>query len=281
MQFSLSSIPKPKLIFAATMLAVFFGVGIAYNLAREIPKPPVLLLVNTLTLAGRGDLEPLHMVMLHDSSLKEMVTELGKVSPVDIFAKQPQVDMKVADILFRWAEADMAEKGAYGPYIDARVASFLRKIGSVPASFMPGTAIPIKDATNLTQLWFKVFDHYRIRLLAQTAGQKIFDGKIVYNMNTDALSIGGPISPVFVAALQEELQTANNSGEQMRSFLDFIDGTKGFSTLSEKEQDMIMSIEVKQTPEAVHAEFPIAISGQTPHVTMPGKDKLPPVNATP
>lgn len=281
MQFSLSSIPKTKVIFAATMLAVFFGVGIANYLAKEIPKPPVLLLVNTLTLAGRGDLDPLHMVMLHDNSLREMVAELGKVSPVDIFAKESQVDMKVADILFRWAEADMAEKGAYGPYIDARVASFLRKIGSVPASFMPGTEIPIKDATNLTQLWFKVFDHYRIRLLAQTAGQKIFDGKIVYNMNTNALSIGGPISPAFVAAFQEELQTAKNSGEQMRAFLDFIDGTKGFSTLSEKEQDMIMGIEVKTAPEAAHADFPAALPDLTSHTTIPGQDKLPAVNAIP
>lgn len=282
MQFSLSaikSIPKTKVIFALTMVAIFCGVGIANQLAKEIPKAPVLMLMNTLTLAGRGNLEPLHMVTMHDASLKEMVDELGTVPPVDIFSKETAVNLKVANILFRWAEADMVEKGAYGQYIDARVAAFLRKIGSVPASFMPGTEIPVKDATNLTQLWFKVFEHYRIRLLAQTAGQSIYEGKTVYNMNTDALTINGTISPVFIGALREELQTARNSGEQMRAFLDFVDSTKGFTKLSDKEQDMIMSIEVKKSPDNAHADIPAQSGAQ--HGATTGENHLPPVTATP
>lgn len=280
MKINLPPVSKQKIVLIGTMVVIFIGVGVAQTLFKKLPtdQVPILMIMDTLTLAGHGDLAPLHMVAAKDNTLKKMIDDLSATPAVDMFSKQHDVDTKVADLLFRWAEADMAQKGSYGPYIDARVASFLRRMGSLPASFSPGTEIPIKDATNLTQLWFKVFDRYRIRLLAQTAGRSIYDGGVSYNLNTDMLTISHPISPTFIRSFQEELQTAGNSGEQMRALLDFIDATKGFDKLTDQEQDLIMSVEVKKPLNNVQAKLP---EGTVPVPAMPGKDKLPPINATP
>lgn len=275
MQFSLTSISKQKLIFGLSMIAIFCAIGLANHYYKELPKAPILMVMNTLTLDGRGDLQPLHMVAGKDVRLQEMITKLSAVPASQIFTHESDVNLMVAEILFRWAEADMAQSGAYGPYIDARVAAFLKKIGSVPASYTPGTQIPIKDATNLTQLWFKVFDHYRIRLLAQTAGEAIYGGHVTYDLNRDKLIITGAVSPDFIHAFQFELLKSTNSGEHMRALLDFIDATKGFNTLTDQEQDLIMSVEVHKNPIA------LTTPGQTQIGKLPGKDKLPPVTAVP
>jgi hypothetical protein len=280
MQFTLPALSKQKLILVAAIVILVCGVGVGVSqlFFKKQPEASVPVTVDTLTLAGRGDLQPLHIVAAKDNTLQNMLKGLSAIPAPQIFSKGQEVDMKVADLLFRWAEADMAQKGEYGPYIDARVAAFLKKIGSVPASFSPGSEIPIKDATNLTQLWFKVFERYRIRLLAQTAGKPIYDGGISYSLTTDALTVSKPISPAFIRDFQEELQKSNNSGEQMHALLDFIDATKGFDKLTDQEQDLIMSVEVKKPLASVQAKLP---EGAMPAPSMPGKNKLPPINATP
>ncbi|MDB5492365.1 MAG: hypothetical protein JWO78_2214 [Micavibrio sp.] len=271
--FTVPKMSRQTAILFLTMVVLFCGIGASGFFFKKLPQAPVLMIMDTLTLAGRGDLQPLHMVAAKDSTLLNMLKDLTNTPAAEIFSKHQEVDMKVADLLFRWAEADMAQKGEYGPYIDARVASFLKRIGSVPSSFTPGSEIPIKDATNLTQLWFKVFDRYRIRLLAQTSGKAIYDGGVSYNLNTDALTISKPISPAFLKDFQSELQKSNNSGDQMRAFLDFVDATKGFDKLTDAEQDMIMGVEVKKPVASAH--------GVSATPGMPGKDKLPAINATP
>jgi len=278
MQFSVPTFSKKTLILIGVGVVSVMVCGIAATQFLPKPKheaPPALVVMKTtVTLAGRGELQPFHVVSINNATLQNMVKDLSATPAPKIFLDGQSVDMKVADILFRWAGSDMIQKGAYGPYIDARVAGFLKKIGAAPASYTPGSEIPIKDAANLTQLWFTVFDRYRIRLLSQTAGQSIYQGGTTYNVNTDTLTVSGPISPAFIKAFQEDLQKSNNSGEKMHALLDYIDATKGFDKLTEQEQDLIMSVEVKKQGNA-HAESTAAAPG------MAGKQNLPAINATP
>lgn len=281
MQFSAPPLSKKKLIFAGVgvIAAIASGVASMQLFLKPHPDahPALIAMKSTVTLSGRGDLQPFHVVSVSNPVLQNMVKDLSAMPAPEIFTKGHDVDMKIADILFRWADSDMVQRGAYGPYIDARVAGFLKKIGAVPASYAPGSEIPIKDATNLTRFWFEVFDRYRIRLLSQTAGQSIYDGGTTYNINTDTLTVNGPIAPAFIKSFQKELQKSDNSGEQMHALLDYINATKGFDKLTDQEQDLIMSLEVRKP----HAPMQEKAQADAVAPEIPGKGKPPAMNATP
>jgi hypothetical protein len=229
------------------MVAIFATVGIGNHFFKNAPQAPQIILVKTTSLAGRGNLPALNIVVSQDAQLKRMVDELAAVPATDVFTRHNDVDMMVAQILFRWAGADMAPKEQNGPYIDSRVVAFLRRIGSFPVTSTEGPEIDIKQAANLEQLWFKIFEHYRVPLLAQTAAAPVFSGGVNYNPNADTLRVAGMVSPEFIRVFEEQLQISRNSGETMRVFLDFIDAAKGFNSLSEQEQDLIMSIDPPKT----------------------------------
>lgn len=255
--FSLPPVSRDKIIFLGFMVAIFLAVGVANHFYQERPEAPKLIIVDVVNLAGRGNLPPLNDVMGKDSELSRMVNELSSVPAPQLFTKQNIVDAMIVQILFRWAGADMAQKEANGPYIDARIVAFLKRIGSFPVTSGPvtsgdGQTIDIKQAADLDQLWFKIFDHYRAPLLAQTAGKDIFGGRVSYDVNTDTLKIKGDLSPEFIGAFETELQSSNNSGEIMRSLLDFVDSTKGFANLSEKDQDLIMGIHASKKKVVIH-----------------------------
>ena len=255
MNFSFADLSKQRMMMLGGLVIVIVAmVGFASHFAKSPRHAPVLMLIKTVTLAGRGDLDPLHIVMGQDQHLKDMVDQLSAIPATKVFLDGHDVDMMVASILFRWSGADMAEKGSYSPYIDARVAVFLRRMGMLPASYTPGTEIPIKEAADLNESWYKAFDHYRTLLLAQTAAKGVYDGGVSYDPNADALTISSPVSKTFVAAFQAALQKSADPGESMHDFLTFIDQTKGFDHLSKDGEDLIMSIEV--TPHAPSAAGP-------------------------
>jgi hypothetical protein len=263
MAISLSSIPKRKLIIggvALLVLSVAAGVGAAFLMPVQKSSVIVDDHKKPLNLAGRGTLPPLDVAMAHDPQLKIMVHDLSDIPATEVFVHGKNVDLKIASVLFRWAEADMTQKGSYGSYIDARVATFLKKIGSFSAP--PGTQVEIRQATDLNELWFKVFDRYRIRLLALTSAKGIFSDGVEYNQATDTLTINGMLSADFANKFEEALKTSPDSGAVMHAFLDFITATKGFDKLNDKEQDLIMGINPPKPAQAEQAEPQTAPSFQ-------------------
>jgi hypothetical protein len=202
-------------------------------------------MIGMATLQGRGDLPPLHMAMDHNVNLANDVAKLSDAPVIDVFVNSRGIDEAIASILLRWAGADQAQQQSFGPYIDARVVMFLKKAGLLPESVLPGTEIPQEQAAALTQTWFNAYDHFRTRLLAQSIGNKIYQGGVAYDLATDKMTTRGPLLPDFIRRFDVALETASNSAEAMRAFLDFIDATKGFGNLSDQDQDLIMSLDVK------------------------------------
>lgn len=250
MDVSLKSIPRDKVLFAL-MLAAVCGLLLLTNFMLERHPERDTQMLGMATLQGRGGLPSLHTAMNHDGDLTAMVQGLSSIPAEDIFVNHTAVDQDIVLILFRWAGADALPSNRDGPYIDSRVVAFLRKVGAVPESIPEGTTITAEQAGQLTDTWFRAFDHYRLRLLAQTHGKKIYQGGIAYNAGQDSLHAAGNLDPDFMKALGAGLGRSNNSGEVVRGFLDFVEQTKGFTNLSDQDQDMIMGLDIRPSQERV------------------------------
>jgi|GEM_PF-6437953 hypothetical protein len=248
MSISWATLPKRKIIIFIVVLEVFAALIFGGHFYNQLfgPKNTIAPTISprnvSITLMGKGELVPLHDAMAGDAELNALV-ERFKIVPVSRLLAYPgETNMQVLNILFRWAGVDQVLPGTYGPYIDARVVAFLKKLGAVPSTVLPETPLEMGEAENISQLWFPIFDHFRIRLVVQGMGKDVYGGKASYQYNKDMIAVDAPISPDFITAFQAELARSQNSGEAMRSLLDFVAATKGFEALSDQEQDMIMSL---------------------------------------
>lgn len=252
MPFSMPAIPKQTIIILAVVLAVIVSLGVANHLSHKpasvTVEKDIPVAAGEVTLQGRGKLPHLHIVAARDPALRDMIARLGNVPVEQIFIDTKDADLMIVGILFRWSGADLAENQLYGPYVDARIVSFLKTIGVVPETVLAGQEIPVEQATALNTQWFAIFDHYRTRLLTQLSGKVVYNNAASYDLGLDQIVVNGAISTDFVRAFQDQLQDTDNSGEAMRAFLDFISATKGFSMLDDAEQDLIMSLNVAQEP---------------------------------
>jgi hypothetical protein len=235
MSISWATIPKRKIIIFIVVVEIFAALIFGGHFYNQFFGPKNTIAPTTsprnvsMTLMGKGELIPLHDAMTRD-------------------AEPGETNSQILNILFRWAGVDQVPSGTYGPYADARVVAFLKKMGAVPSTVLPETPLEMGEAENINQLWFPIFDHFRLRLLVQGMGKDVYGGKASYQYNKDAIAVDAPISPDFIAAFQAELTRSQNSGEAMRSLLDFVAATKGFEALSDQEQDMIMSLNAAPPP---------------------------------
>jgi hypothetical protein len=272
----LPNIPQDKVLFMLALIA-FIGLFALTNHMLEKQPERDTQMVGMATLKGHGHLLPLHEAMNRDGDLTAMVGTLSARPATDMFLNRTAVDQAMADILFRWSGSDVIPAESFGPFIDSRVAGFLQAIGSIPLE-ATGTVISAEESSRLVQVWFRAFDHFRLRLLGQTLGKKIFIGGLVYDIGSDSLNTPEALNERFMVAFNQELQGSVNSGEAIRNLLDFIDQTKGFGNLSEAEQDLIMGMDVKPQ-EPVAGEQVVSAPG-SPAVPLPeqaGSELVPPV----
>ena len=254
MPFSMPALPKQKIIILAAVLAVAGVLGAVNYLSHHnksalvTAEQNIPVAAGAVTLQGRGKLPHLHVAMANDPALRDMITRLDRLPIDQIFIDAKDADLMIIGILFRWSGADHAENQLYGPYVDARVISFLKTIGIVPETVLAGQDISAEQAATLNAQWFGIFDHYRTRLLAQLSGKAVYDNAVSYDLGLDQIAVKGAVSSDFVREFQDKLQGSDDSGEAMRAFLDFISATKGFSMLNDAEQDLIMSLNVAQEP---------------------------------
>lgn len=269
MRLSLSSIPRDKVLSALMLVAIIAMLSFTNHVFKKLPARDTQM-VGMATLQGRGEIPSLHMVMDHNTDLADLVAQLSDVSVTDVFVNSRAIDEAVADILLRWAGADRALAQSFGPYIDARVVIFLQKAGVLSSAVAPGTEIPQEKAEQLTQAWFDLYDHYRTMLLAQAIGKKIYKGGVDYNLATDKATARGDLWPDFIKQFDSALESSANSAEAMRAFLDFVDATKGFSSLSDEDQDLIMSLDVKPKEDMAPSQAGMTLPKER------GKQLLPP-----
>lgn len=243
MRFSLEKLPVGQIIAGVMLVGLFLLVGFGKFLLEKGPSVSEAISL-TPTLRGEGDLPDLHDVIKHDPILEQMVKNLASVPAEDIFVMSREIDPAIVDILFRWAGVSQVRPEAYGPHIDGRVAAFIERAGAIPkGTLKPQMEIGPEDALRYNRMWSNAFYHFRLRLLAQTAGRAVYSGQIEYSVSNSKIVATGPVSAGFIERFRTALQGARNSGESMRNFLDFVDATKGFENLSPVEQNMIMSLE--------------------------------------
>jgi hypothetical protein len=241
--FFLPELSREKIIALVMMVVIFAMVGVGVHLYERRPPAPVFQVSDVgITLLGRGNVPPLHQARGADRLLNGLLDEFGTITPVEYFANSLRVNQAVVEILFRWTGADMVSPGHYGPHIDSRIVAFLIAMNAAPATIRAGTQIQPDQVAEIEALWFRIYDHYRIRLLTQFGGAVMYEGKVKYNLPADRLDIDGTLSPAFVANFQAALRHSNRSGEVIRAFLDYVDRTKGFENLNEAEQNLIMSL---------------------------------------
>lgn len=240
----LKDLPKAKIGLVLMFVVIAGMFSMTNRMIEKLPdaNKPVTRIA---TLKGFGDLPSLSDAMAQDAPLTAMVAALSARPATDIFFKRIDVDQSIADILFRWAGSGEMMPRSFGPLIDSRVAGFLKVIGSIPPEIVPGTGIGAERAGHYFETWLRAFDHFRVRLLAQTLGGKIFQGGALYDPDTDFVHDVGMLSEDFIKSFDIELQQSTNSGEAIRNLLDFIDQAKGLSNLSDQEQDMIMGLKIK------------------------------------
>lgn len=243
MGFSLSKLPMGQIMACAFLVMMFGMVGIGKHILDQRPSMGAVM-AQLPTLRGEGDLPHLHQVMEKDSVLEQMVKNLASVPAEELFLMTREIDPAIIDILFRWAGVSQVQPDAYGPYIDGRVVAFMERAGAISkGTLTPQTQISAEDAVRYNRMWMNAFNHFRMRLLAQTAGRAVYNGQIEYRLSNSTVVASGLISKDFIDRFKAGLQTSRNSAEAMRNFLDFVDATKGFDNLTADEQDMIMSLE--------------------------------------
>jgi hypothetical protein len=252
MSLSWANLPKRKIIIFIVVIEVFAAIIFGSHFYDQIssklfgPKNTIAPMTSPrnvdVTLMGKGELVPLHDAMARDRELAELVERFKIVPASRLLAYPGETNTQILNILFRWAGVDQVTPGTYGYFIDARVVAFLKKLGAVPSTVLPETPLEMGEAESISQLWLPIFEHFRLRLMVQGMGKDVFGGKASYQYNKDAIVVNAPLSPDFITAFQAELARSQNSGEAMRSLLDFVSATKGFEALSDQEQDMIMSL---------------------------------------
>jgi hypothetical protein len=178
-----------------------------------------------------------------------MVTNFAATGAVDLLSSVNDLDNRIMALLFRWGGVDTVNPDSYGGGMDGRMVAFLQKAGQVSADVRPDMVIKADEVVRLNKRWNNGFNHFKTRLLAQTAGPEVFDGQIRYDVRSDRLDVDGGLSPAFMTRFSETVRTNPQSAAIMAQFLGFIDSTRGFSNLSETDQDAIMALSVENQGE--------------------------------
>lgn len=237
-------------VIAAAVAGIMVG-GLYFSKGQPAPKTlAVVAHDGEVTLAGRAEVPALHQAAKSDLPLLGRIADLETIPVIDYFTRPTDVNQAVLNILLRWAGVDMVKQDLYGPLIDARTVAFLDKMDLIPPQ-PQGVVLNAEDSERLNEIWFRVYDQYRLYLLSQVGGATIFDGGVQYDVNRNTMTIPGEIRPEFMAEIQSALQKSRHSGDVIRAFLDYIDRAKGFENLTKAEEDRIMTLKVTPVAAAV------------------------------
>jgi Ca2+-binding RTX toxin-like protein len=189
------------------------------------------------TLRGYGNLPSLHIAMPLDNegtgNLLGLVSDLGALELDDIFTDDSAAIDDVRDILFRWAGVDGVSPTSRGPNIDARELEFLEKMMGQPYrqhGFYEDpyyfAAQPLKEAFNIA------LDNFAARLIAQSAGEALFEGDWFYNISTDEFEGITGLNLTTLGDLETLAGTQTSKDVFWQNVVRVIDGAVGVENLS-------------------------------------------------
>lgn len=198
-------------------------------------------------LAPAGFLPSLQTVMRDNAALRRRVQDLSEREAAYVFVQYKAVDREIASILLLWGGADLTVKPGQETGIahrvgstrsmDPRVAQVLRRIYGFGAG-EPIAGHPLAGDTP----WEDFFSHCRVRLLAQIAGDAVFDAPVLYDVARDSLSVQGRLSQDFFEGFTAFVQSQPNPRPYVMNLLTFVDDTKGLRNLSPDEKRMVRAL---------------------------------------
>ncbi len=188
-------------------------------------------------LAATGELPQLSIAMDADPALEERVRALANRDEGWLFANFRDVDIEIVSILLMWSQADMSSAAKTREGLDSRIDTFLRKIyGFGPDDYILG------DPLVGTDPWVRWFNHYKPRLLIQTAAQRVYDRGVVYDPVEDRMLITGDLSQWFLKDFRVFLEQQPDPAPFLNNFLAFVNATKGLQNLSEEDREIVQEL---------------------------------------
>ena len=189
------------------------------------------------TIPSYGMLEALDDAMDESALLNERVQRLVAYDPAYLFVNYRQINGEIAEILFLWSGLKPEDL----QNLDSRraVNLFLRRTHALPDN------VPVEGNPVLGERpWPTLFNRFKSRLLMLGQGHSIYKGRAYYDSIKDEMVVEGTLSPEFVQTFAAFIQSQPEAKRKsyVNNFLVFIDETKGFKNLTDKEKELIRGL---------------------------------------
>src|SRR5688500_86386 len=100
MRLRLPSIDQDNIIIIFVLAAIVGLFMFTNRMLERLPATTEPEVIGKMTLQGRGNLPPLHTVMLNDLALAQAVNQLSNASEIDAFVNPGSIDEAIAGIIF-------------------------------------------------------------------------------------------------------------------------------------------------------------------------------------
>lgn len=186
-----------------------------------------------INLPPAGRLPSLQQAMRENPALRAKVNEFSQRDEAYLFANYAQADADVATILLLWGGADVNNTSKSSEGMDNRVERFLRAVFQESG---PLTNNPRMGKNP----WPRLFLHYKLRLIAQTAGGKApFEGELRYDTARDRIMMEGRLSKDFFQDFGAFLKSRSDPEPFRNNLVYYVDQIRPFTSLSAAENEAI------------------------------------------
>lgn len=227
-------IQKNKVIGAVVVLVILLGVVVAFTKREPDVSVPQR---KEFEVRGAGRLPNLTTVMKTNAELRRKVKDFCAKDEGYVFGDPDAADREIVEILLMWSGIDLDEpvtkktREGLHPHVD----HFIRAVFD-----MRDTSPIVKNPLVGNDPWLRLFSRYKVRLIVQcAAGQKVYNGDILYDVELDRLTIKGGLSPDFINGFKSYVATKENPKRYINNLLAYIDDTKGLKKLSDEEKELI------------------------------------------
>ncbi len=189
-------------------------------------------------LPATGDLPALSEAMENNPVLRARVEKLAAYDEAFLFVNYRQVNEEAAAILLLWAGANLNDTRKTREGIDQRIDLFLRAIyGFGPEDFIKG------DPVMGDRPWARWFNHFKIRLLIQVAGQRVYKDPPLYDLRSGQMTVESDFSRPFMNGFLTFLEQQPAPRPFINNFIVFVQDTKGLNALSDHDRQIIEAMQ--------------------------------------
>lgn len=226
---------KGLLLLAALAALLIVGVGAVIISSHD---RPIKIEQNAeFELRGVGRIPNLTTVMKDNGKLRQKVRDFCALDESYVFGNIAETDKVIVEILLMWSGIDPEKDPKFRTRegLHSHVDHFIRE-----AYAMKVDSIVVNNPLVGKNPWLDLFERYKARLISQcAAGQKVYDGPILYDAEYDMLHIRGELSGDFIRGFKAFVQTKEDPKRYINNFLVFVDESKGLKKLSADERKLI------------------------------------------